>query len=69
MGRFNCETENCNNYVNYRISQKGNKIYEGSNCSGIFSCMECEGFFCANHAKIHMTECKGSVGYRNVVDQ
>jgi hypothetical protein len=68
-GQLNCEMDDCTKYVKYRISQKGRKIQEESNCSGIFSCLQCESFFCVNHVKIHMNQCKGSVGYRNAVDQ
>lgn len=67
-GRFNCEADDCPNYVAYRISQKGNKVQEGSNCSAIYECIECGTLFCENHVKIHMNGCKQSVGYRNVIN-
>lgn len=68
MGRFSCSFPDCNNYVDYRISQKGNKIAEGSNCSGIMECFECYDHYCSIHITNHLKECKSN-GYRNAADQ
>lgn len=46
-GQFTCCYLLCKKYVKYRISQKGNKIQEETNCEeGLFECDECTKVYC-----------------------
>lgn len=67
-GQFTCCYLLCKKYVKYRISQKGNKIQEETNCEeGLFECDECTKVYCDKHSEQHMKSCKGSCGMRSVL--